>query len=1406
MDSFIFLASVVIHGLGALLQSLFSKQKRGSQRSYLRIGALAVNIALIGVSTVACTSLVKTSLDFTYTRRVFASFIGVIIGAAISVILTPFYYPSVLQAVYELVSCISWAILLIQAPVLDWVSIAIPSLYLTSFFITIGTPRTSSLAEAQNHPFSHAPFLPTFTLSWLDPVLQLAASRPLSIDDTWPVDRKLSVGSTQLQPIFQSFEFRHGVAKGFDSVLWRNFKGGMVSSFLLAVVNVATALAQPFFLQSLIENGDLLSVTGLFLASLMAGATEAHMKLQLRKIGVQLRSALTSLLCDQCMSATDGKESGADPAVLIEVDCGKVFDLVEQYHVLWMAAVQSAISIAALVLLLGWQSVLAGAISPFVMMPMLAYTTSRISQRMTDFIEAKDTRVRLITQVIKQIKQIKLDALAYLFERKIDDQRATELEKYKAIAKLNSCMVFLVYVLPPALISVTFGTSILLGHSLPSSVVFPALAFCFNITRSVSLLPRLVMLYYGGRISFGRIQGFLLAANDEKDTTSQNIVLNPHDIPRTGSVGFRIRDCEIAFPGSTKTLLQIRNIEASSASLLVISGPVGCGKTTLIRSIIGEIRPPVGDIEIQGNMAYAPQKPFLVSGTIRDNILFGLPFDGPFYKKVLVAVTLNSDLARLPAGDATILGGTGVALSGGQKARIGLARAIYSRREVIVLDDPLAAVDAKVRSHLINRLFGSRGLLKDTLQIVTTSSDALMAQADKLYVIRDGILSETDPPSRAHEEDIGDFPDEELETRQELDKFTSSTSSICYGSIKPNASNRAMSPRPVNDEETAPLLSRTRPGDPAPDTTDSPVRLGTYLRFLKLAKPGGWLVVLMTAAASKLLDILAVYFLKLSSQEFESQGHSFKLAYYSVCALVGGLLSSVFVLVAYFLCVIPSSRSIHAELTKGILRSKFSFFDTTSLGDILNRFTNDINKIDTTVSAGLIGIVALCVTATASVLIIVAATPISILYLAPIGLVYFAIQAYYLHACRQLRRLEVLARGPILNTASEMRVGASVIGTFNQEAAFKEKANNVIDNHIRIWAPFVALDCWLMLRLQLLSSTDLMDQSIIQLLSAGLLLWLRTPASTLGLVMNFQIQITSQFNNLVQLRANLEADITSAERVWACAAEEPENQPDDEIRPPASWPQNAAITFSSYTASYKPNDQPCLHNLNFTIQPGEHVAVVGRTGAGKSSLTLALLRALHHHQGLAGTIEIDGLNISDIDLMTLRKRITMIPQEPALFGGTVRNNLDLEGARTDEQLREALELCQMSRIFNLEPDQDPLEYPISDFGANLSGGQIQILALSRAILEKNDIVIMDEATAAMDAPTMAIIHRVIKHRFRHHTVITITHHIESALEHDKVLVMHDGRVTNFATPGELLKDKDSILSQLVAESRRTTRA
>ncbi|KAL2787438.1 P-loop containing nucleoside triphosphate hydrolase protein [Aspergillus keveii] len=1189
----------------------------------------------------------------------------------------------------------------------------------------------------------------------------------------------------------------------------------MTLSALLGVISIATAIAQPFLLRSVLETCTVLPVLGLFSASLIGGATEAHMKFLLGRIGIQLRAALTALLCNECMATGDRGPLGSDPLVLIEVDSAKVSELVGEYHLIWMIPLQTGVSIASLAMILGWKSVAAGFLSPAITLPLITYTTSHVSRRMIRVMQAKDSRVALITEVIKQIKQIKLGALQVFFQRRVDQKRAEELKRYKEVAVLNALLVFLVYVLPPALISLTFGTAILLGRPLPSNIVFSALAFCFNIARSVAALPKMVMLYQGGRISFSRIRDFL--ASSAHDSSSEQLVPEiclhkPGLLPEP--VHLSMRGCDISFQdspdASSKPILRDCNLQASSGSLLVISGAVGCGKTTLIRSIIRAVKPASGKLSLTGGggsgsgsgtarIAYAPQKPFLISGTIRENILFGLPLDAPFYEEVLSAVSLTSDLARLPDGDATTLGGAEATLSGGQRARIALARAVYARREVVVLDDPLAAVDARVQAHLVERVLGPRGILRDTLRIVTSSSDSLMAQADVLYVVRDGTLSEAARPQPVHQKAVDVSQDTSSSQAERLRAVPTPCSG--YGSITgpvPTPLIQAATSNTSGVTATSPLLAKAGAKSQTTELQDGAVGFETYLRFLKLAKHGGWLVVLMVAAASKLVDILAVYFLKVSSQEFESQGHSFKLAYYTTCALCGGALSAVFVLAAYSLCVIPTSRSIHAQLTEGVLESRFSFFDSTSLGQILNRFTNDINKIDTSVSGGLISLVALSVTATASILVIVAATPLSILYLAPIGGVYFAIQAYYQHACRQLRRLEMLTRGPILNTASEMRVGAAVIQTFDQQDNFRRHARDVIDDHIRVWLPFVALDSWLLLRLQVLSS-------IIQLLSAILLLYLESPPSTLGLVLNYLIQTTSQFTSLAKMRADLEADMTSVERVWSYASNIPEDDADSghhSIIIPASWPQSPTITFRSYTASYAPGAAPCLSNLTLTIRPGEHVAVVGRTGAGKSSLTLALLRALEGTSQGGGSITIDGVDIASVNLVDLRRRvITLMPQQPAVFEGSVRENLDVEGTRTDEQLREAIDICQMGSVFDVRAGEDVLEYRITELGANLSAGQIQLLALSRALLAKAKIVILDEATAAMDASTRTFIQNVIKQHFRTHTVITITHHIESALEHDKVLVLHDGRVAGYGAPRQLIKEGNAIFCDLVAQAK-----
>ncbi|KAF5978806.1 metal resistance protein YCF1 [Fusarium bulbicola] len=603
-----------------------------------------------------------------------------------------------------------------------------------------------------------------------------------------------------------------------------------------------------------------------------------------------------------------------------------------------------------------------------------------------------------------------------------------------------------------------------------------------------------------------------------------------------------------------------------------MSGSVGCGKTTLIRSIIGDIVPTRGQFSIHGRISYAPQKPFLTSGTIRDNILFGLPFDAPFYQRVIEAASLSSDLSRLPQGDETPMGGTGATLSGGQKSRVGLARAIYARREVIVLDDPLAALDAQVQSHVIAEVLGPHGILKDSLRITTTSSTALMSIADRLYTICDGTVARTASPTHTQTTQTLTMPDASPEEIHGLQRQPPLVAN--YGSIKSNTSTQITPCDSDGDQGSAPLLLKVPSKLQSPDMRSEPVALGTYLRFLSLSKYGGWLWVMFTAALSKLFDILAVYYLKLSSQDFESQGHSTKLLYYSICALIGGSLSMIFVLVAFYVCIIPTSLSIHRQLTKGVLEAKFSFFDTHSLGQILNRFTNDINKIDTSVNGSLISLSALCITTSSSLFIMISVTPLSLLYLVPTAVVYLMIQSHYLHGFRQLRRLDNLARAPVLNQAAENRL-----------ASFQ---------------------C--------------------------------PPTS-----FSFAPSLARYLPKYTGMRATLEADITSAERVWSYAANVPESQSSEEQRPAPSWPKVPVINFESYSASYASGQVPCLRDLSFSIAAGEHIAVVGRTGAGKSSLSLALLRALEQGDSYSGRITIDGVDISKACLADLRNRITFLP-------------------------------------------------------------------------------------------------------------------------------------------------------------------
>ncbi|UPL03395.1 hypothetical protein LCI18_014329 [Fusarium solani-melongenae] len=1273
------------------------------------------------------------------------------IGSSVSLLLTLRGSINLCQALYSSLACVVWTLIWILLPSFSNLSLSLSGLYLSAFIATLSVPY--EVPSWASHPLVKTPLLPALTLSWLDPLVKQAASAEISTDSLWPVSAGLSTHEL-------AGSSRWSLERGICWTVSYNFPWRLCYGAVLAIINLFVTFARPFLLRKLLQNQDPLAVAALFAASLIGGTTQAHLTYTQQLIGVKIRSVLTAYLCDEGFSYAYSHSTDApDPAVLIDIDLPKVYDFIEVIHLTWMVPLQGCISLGALVYILGWNSILIGSLSPVVLFPLLLFVMGRISDLLARVMEAKDARVALVAQVIKQVRQIKFAALQELFRGRIAETREEELKRTQHVAISNAAMVGIVYVLPAALIFVCFEFYYVFNGQLTSDVVFPALAFFNNINRATSMLPRLIMTYQAATISFKRVRNGLSFSWSEKlepVNSASDVVSQPR---------VTLSKCSLGVPkGSSfsEPILENCNMDLTPGTLAVISGPIGSGKTTLLLSLLSYVVPLSGHVHVQGRVAYASQKPFLMNGTIQENILFGLPFDGPFYQKVLDAVALGPDLRRLPSGDSTMLSGTAVAISGGQMSRVALARAVYSRREVVVLDDPLAAIDGQVRRHIIDHVLGPKGVLKDSIRVITTSTEAIMRAADVLFLISEGTINESrgslaDGLQTSSTESVSDLvrsPVIEVEVVQQ--QQLSMAHNEGYGSLKAQTTSQVLPNDSNSHSEFTPLLKKAQPEGASDGPSRESVSFGTYLTFLRLCKSGGWFVVLIVAASSKLLDVIGLYFLKLSSEESEATGHTNKLIYYALCALLGALLSAVFVLAGYFLCLIPSSRRIHDDLTSGVLNSKFTFFDNVPLGQILSRFTNDMNKIDSEVSTGLISIVALGVTATSSILVIVSTSFLSIFYLLPVGIVYFIIQSHYLHACRQLRRIENNTRGPILNIAGEVQTGAALILSYRCSHIFKQRARSTIDHYTRAWGPYLALDVWLMLRLQLLSA-------IIQLFSAGLLLAIGASPSTLGLVMNFVIQITVQFNTFVQTRSNLEADITSVERVWDYAANPPEESNMDEIQPVSSWPLNPSITFDSFTACYVPGGTACLSDINLVIEPGQHVAVIGRTGAGKSSFTMALLRALDQRAIKSGQICIDGWDISKVDLTTLRRAIALVPQEPAAFTGTLRYNLDPEGKLSDMELLDVASVCHIRQVFKMDDATDLLEYPISSGSGSLSGGQIQIVALARAILSRTNIIILDEAAAAMDSKTRDVVHDLIKHEFKGCTVIAVTHHLDSVV-------------------------------------------
>jgi len=859
-------------------------------------------------------------------------------------------------------------------------------------------------------------------------------------------------------------------------------------------------------------------------------------------------------------------------------------------------------------------------------------------------------------------------------------------------------------------------------------------------------------------------------------------------------------------------VITLRNITThiSTGSLVAVVGSVGSGKSSLLSAILGEMEsiggskvyvPRSGDeVDMDGFASYCTQSPWVVNDTLQGNILFGRAYDEERYQNVLRVCALLEDIAVLPAGDQTEIGERGINLSGGQKARVSLARAIYSSKtRLLLLDDPLSAVDSHVGEHLFSEAI-SGDITKGKTRILVTHHVHVLARCDTVIVMENGTIK--------HQGAYQDLIDQGVDFAGAVDvsKIQQTGAEEADDSADANAKSLKHKKASAKTEDKvaqkkagAALVSKE-------EREEGDVAIDAYLQYMKA---GGYCIAVFTIliqAIGRGFEVLSTFWLAVWADRMlraEERGEPFTSQETNFYVGIFGLLGVFSVLGlglrGIFLAVhrLRASQRLHDGLAESVLRAPVAFFDVTPIGRVLNRFAADMDKIDLeltqTVSQG--------INTTFQVLgalgaILVATKGTFIVPLIPLTWLYYLIQQWFRKTSTELQRVTNVSNSPIFADFSQTLSGTSSIRAFGVQKGFFNKCKGSFDNMNASYVLVQLASYWLALRLDVMGG---LIGAFIGAVAVGTLETGFIPAGWLGLALSYSIEVTSYLKYGVQMIARLEADMSSVERILyytdniepEAPDEIPENDPKD-----GTWPLKGQIELSHASMRYR--DGPLvLKDLSLTVNGGEKIGVCGRTGSGKSSLMIALFRISEIEND--GSIFVDGVNIRTIGTAALRLNISIIPQDPVMFSNTIRYNLDPFASKSDEELWDVLKKVEMGEAIAQLPNG--LDDIVAEGGENFSQGQRQLLCIARSLLRKPKILIMDEATASIDNETDATIQRMIRENFQDATVLTIAHRLNTIMDSDRILVLDDGHIAELDSPENLMAKESGHFKAMVEKSR-----
>ncbi|KAG9508804.1 Multidrug resistance-associated protein 4, partial [Fragariocoptes setiger] len=1217
--------------------------------------------------------------------------------------------------------------------------------------------------------------------------------------------------------------------------------------------------------------------------------------------GMKVRVACCNLIYRHSLKlsrASFGHTTVGQMVNLLSNDVNR-FDVALNYlQFLVIAPLQAIIVIVLLsVMYLGFYSTMAGSALLLLYVPFQSLMGRWFGKLRQGTAMRTDERVRLMNEIIPAMRVIKMYTWEEPFARMVEQARKNEVRLIKFTSVLRGINMALFFVSSKIILFLCFITYVMIGYSLDAEIVFVSITL-FNGVRLLMTLffPYGVAQAAETLISCSRLQEFLLLPEQEpsdkvdkttlpvspkdvrvecQDASARWIITRTADSLSSASGDISASRTSIAGSngkgngksqfgkngspdGGQTEVSALRNITMSvkPGQLLIIVGRVGSGKTSVLMSLLGELPITSGKIVIRGKMSYSAQEAWIFSGTIRDNVLFGRDFDVERYKKVLKVCALDRDIELFPHGDDTLVGERGVSLSGGQKARVNLARALYYDTDIYLLDDPLSAVDAAVAKHIFENCI--RGFLRDKAVILVTHQLQFAKSADasvKLLLLDDG--KQMSYGKYADNKALIDFAgsrsdksDSESAVRNSGDElakakalrlrqkaaaanarasssragdtaqqiksaemiYSSSGSLVGTGDAKGRGSGRSVRNDDHDENHDEQLLAGEAPMKQMEESSSSDdVGIHTYWYYIKST---AGIVLVPLVVTSNLLtqflfngsDFWLSYWTDTEQRKAANPDGYVHLTLTDDLTLEQNtivysiLIVSLFVLSlirtsAFFIACMKASINLHNQLFRSVLKAPIKFFDYNPIGILLNRVSRDMGIVDDLLPPTAFDTIEIFVNVIGVLVTVTIIDPYNVLPAILLLLIVGLIRLFYMRTVRSIKTIEGVTRSPVFTHLATSLNGLSTIRAFGVESTFEKKFDDLQDVHSSAWFLFIASSRWLGISLDWLSVGYIAVVTIVMTLTIGTG---SITGSQLGLAISSALVLSGSFQWGVRQSTELESQMTSVARIkeYSELPEEPTTDENDENqRPPPGWPNKGKIEFERVSLRYFENEEPVLKNLTFTIEAGEKIGIVGRTGAGKSSIIAVLFRLTEPE----GNVRIDGIDTQTLGLKDVRKNISIIPQSPELFSGPVRRNLDpFNDCSSDKELWDALQQVQLKSVIMELPGG--LDSELNEGGSNFSVGQRQLICLARAILRRNKILILDEATANVDPETDKYIQKTIRTSFHDNTVLTIAHRLNTIMDSDRVLVLDAGEVKEFDEPHILANIKGGWFASMIDSS------